>query len=141
MPKIKPKEKTKTDDLSFIDFIKSIQNKNYILTPENQNKYLKFLVNNVVAGEPSLVSIANFVLNINSPNFSNKMHYDFLFYSEILKKGKFYAYKYKNVSPEDETISEFFQENINKVKDYKFFMSEEEIKTIEKQYQTVRGKK
>ena len=133
------KEKNKTDELSFIDFIKSIQNKNYILTAENQNKYLKFLVNNVVAGDPTLVSIANFVLNINSPNFSNKMHYDFLFYSGILKRGKFYSYKYKNISPEDETISKFFQENIEKVKDYELFITKEEIENIKKQYQVKSG--
>ncbi len=131
-------KKNKTDELSFIDFIKSIQNKNYILTTENQNKYLKFLVNNVIAGDPSLISIVNFVLNINSPNFTNKMHYDFLFYSEILKKGKFYSYKYKNIDSEDETISEFFQENINNVKDYKLFMTEEEIETVKKQYQSLK---
>ena len=135
MREIKRKE-NKTDELSFIDFIKSIQNKNYILTPENQNKYLKFLVNNIVAGDPTLVSIANFVLNINTPNFTNKMHYDFLFYSEVLKRGRFYSYKYKNITSEDGTISEFFQENIEKVKEYELFMTKEEIQSIKKQYQT-----
>ena len=125
----------KDKELTFFDFIKSIQDHKYILDDNNQKLYLKFLVNNVLAGELNLLSVVNFVLNINAPHFSNKMHYDFLFYSGLLKKNKFYKYKFKNPgdSEDIELVSDIFQENPDKVKDYLEFIPTEELKKIKKE--------
>lgn len=107
------------------DFLNSINDHVYT-PPEDGDDYNQFMINKGLSYYPDTILLVN---EINKAGFSNKSHYDFLFYTVDKRKRRSKWFKAEK-DEQVQLLCDYFTVSVNKAREMVKFFSPEDFENI-----------